>query len=216
MKKVVSVLLVLSLLAACAFADAPTYDGEILFRGLPWGCSINDAVANIQAAGVTNDRVREDCDVHDVDYSFSVDSCGFSYSPSDLPNDFFVAGHLVEQVAIDAIYGIVDGKISHEREDSRMYCATYYFKDQANIKDVYDDLVSKLTSMYGTPVDAIESYYDHNLMWTGTNNAAIIIEMDDGDYPLLHITYWDFGIHDMIAEMQSLAYIGDADSTDGL
>ena len=32
MKKVVSVLLVLSLLAACASADAPTYDGEILFR----------------------------------------------------------------------------------------------------------------------------------------------------------------------------------------
>lgn len=216
MKKIFSVLLVLSMLAAYALADAPTYDGEILFRGLPWGCSINDAIANIQAAGVTSDRVREDCDVHAVEYSVSVDSCGFSYAPSDLPTDFFVAGHLVEQVAIDAIYGIVDGEISHDRADSRVYCATYYFKDQANIKDVYDDLVSKLTSMYGTPVEAIKSYFAYNLMWTGTNNAAIIIEMDDGNYPLLHITYWDLGIYDMIEEMQSIAYVGDADSTDGL
>ena len=216
MKKFISVLLVLSMLAAYALADAPTYDGEILFRGLPWGCSIDEAVANIQAAGVTNDRVRDGEDVHAIDYSVSVDACGFEYAPSGLPNDFFVAGHLVEQVVVEAIYGIVDGQISHEREDSRMYCATYYFKDQTNIKDVYDDLVSKLTSMYGTPVDAIESYYDHNLMWTGTNNAAIIIEMDDGDYPLLHITYWDLGIHDMITEMQNLAYIGDVNSTDGL
>ncbi len=216
MKKIICILAVVSLLMTVAFADSTTYDGEILFRGLPWGCSIDDAVANIQAAGVTNDRVREDQDVHDVDYSFSVDECGFSYSPSNLPNDFFVAGHLVEQVAIDAIYGIVDGQISRERKDSRMYCATYYFMDQANINDVYDDLVTKLTSLYGTPVDAPESIYDYSNMWTGTNNVAVIIEMDDGKYPLLHLTYWDLGIHDMIAEMQSIAYIGDVNSTDGL
>lgn len=216
MKRIISVVVALLSLVSVAFADAPTYDGEILFRGLPWGCSINDAVENIQSAGVTYDRVREDQDVHGIDYSFSVDDCGFSYAPSNLPSDFFVAGHLVEQVAVDAIYGITDGKISRERGDSRIYCGTYYFKSQENIKDVYDDLVSKLTSLYGASVDAVDSYYDFSQMWTGANNAAIIIEMDDGSYPLLHISYWDLGIYDMISEMQSIAYIGDVNSTDGL
>ena len=216
--KRVMVLLVLITLAinGVAFADAPICDVEIKFRGLEWGCSIDEAMANIQAAGVESTKIEKDEDVHFLVYSTSVDESGFAYTPYQLPNDFYVAGHLVEQVCAYAIYGMVDGKISKKTADSKLYKGTYYFETTENTREIYDDLVEKLNGLYGKATENKESYSEYSLRWCGLNDTAVVIEFDDGKYPMLHIDYWDLGCYDLIVEMQRAAYTGDIASTDGL
>ena len=49
MKQVMVLLVLITLVInGVAFADAPICDVEIKFRGLEWGCSIDEAMANIQ------------------------------------------------------------------------------------------------------------------------------------------------------------------------
>lgn len=189
---------------------------EILFRGLPWGCSIDEVISNIKAAAGDVGYIRKDWDVHHLDYKISVDESSFCYIANQLPNDFFVAGHLVKEVSAEAIYGIRNGIIMSGTGDSHFFKATYYFMEQVNMLDVYNDLVNKLCGLYGSASALEESSYDHASIWYGANQTAVTIEMNDGDYPRLHITYWDLSIEEAIIEMQQAAYTGDLSSSDGL
>lgn len=217
MKRLFSVFVLMVLMIHCvAFADATICDVEIKFRNLDWGCSIDEAIANIQSAGVTSTRVDDDDDVHYLVYSTSVDESGFAYTPSDLPDDFYVAGHLVSQVCAYAIHGVVDGKVSSDRADSKLYKGSYFFETTENTRAIYDDLVEKLTGLYGIPSENKESYSDYSLIWCGLNDSAVTINFDDGKYPMLHLDYWDLSCYDLIVEMQELQYTGDITSVDGL
>lgn len=215
MKKLAAVVLMLGMIfAVYAYADAQLCDVEIKFRDLEWGCSIEEAIENIYEDGMKNTDIEKDHDVHYLVYSVSVDECGFQYAP--IPDDMFVAGHLVSQVCAEAMYGIVDGKVSKDLADSKLYNGTYYFETTENTKEIYDDLVSKLTGLYGEPIVNNETYSDYSLMWCGQNDSAAVIHFDDGKYPSLRLEYWDLGCYDDIVEMQKIAYVSDIASIDGL
>lgn len=222
MKKLVLFAMVVSMMfAACAHADMLSTEEVIRFRGFEWGCSINEVAENLREAGVsTRADISDETDVRFIDFSTSVDDAGFVFDPSSyqFDNDIFVGGHMVEQIAVYAMYGIVDGEISYETEDSRLYCGTYYFKEQANMKSVYDDLVSKLTSLYGTPQEnPYANSRDFSCIWYGADNTAVEINMRDSEtLPLLHISFWDLSVDEAIEAMQNALYVDDPNSLDGL
>lgn len=226
------VLLICALLFNAA-AVGETYSEEIKFRGLDWGCSFNDALNELKSSAglglyenlLDKDTdldyfydlfVEKDADVHYLDFSVSVADSGFEFSARDFSEDFFVAGHLVSEICVFGIYGVVNGKVSTERSDAKFYKGSYYFETTENTKTIYDDLVAKLTEMYGEPSENDFSYSDYSLIWSGANNTAVTIEFDDGKYPMLNLDYWDLNCLDLIVEMQNLKYTGDLASKDGL
>lgn len=222
MKKFVVFLMAIAIACvSCAYADMLSTEEVIRFRGLEWGCSIEDAAENLREAGVSDHaRISSGFDVRYIDFSTCVDNAGFTFDPSSymFDNDIFVGGHMVEQIAVNAIYGFVNGEVSSDVADSRIYCGSYYFKEQANMKSVYDDLVSKLTSLYGVPQEnPYANYGSFSCIWYGANHTAVEINMLDSDtLPLLHISFWDLSVGDAIAEMQNALYVNDPFSLDGL
>ena len=215
MKRLTAIILAITMvLVVYAHADAKLCDVEIKFRDLEWGCNIDEAVDNIYEEGMWNTDIEEDQDVHYLVYSVSVDKSAFQYAP--IPDNMFVAGHLVSQVCVEAMYGIVDGKVSKEPVNSKLYKGTYYFETTENTQEIYDDLVGKLSGLYGEPIVNNETYSDYSLMWCGQNDSAAVIHFNDGEYPSLRLEYWDLGCYDDIVEMQKVAYVSDIDSIDGL
>lgn len=218
MKRLVVLVLLTALMLLCvAKADVATCDTEILFRDLPWGCSIDEAIKNFQNSGIDNARLREDEDVYSMNNHWSgVDKSAFEYSSTNLSDDFFVGGHLVDEIYAYAIYGIKDGQVSKKTEDSKLYKGAYFFKSQDNVRGVYDDLVDKLTGLYGEPEPNLDSIMGESQIWYGLNNTAVVITIYDEEFSLLYLEYWDLNVEEMINEMQSVAYVGDIASTDGL
>ena len=212
---------------ATGYNIEPCYDGEIKFRDLDWGCSIDAAISNLEKAGISYNRysIKNDITVNGKFSGISIDKSGVEFNAyqSDIPNDFYVAGHLVSQIVIKAIYGLSDGQIQKDLEDTNMYYAIYYFEPTSDTESVFDDLNSKLANLYGnTPYVYEDSFSgDCTITWYGADsNTCVVLDMNRfsvyDDRCVLSVAYWDLRVHDKIREMQDVIYYGDLSSTDGL
>ncbi len=68
-----------------------------------------------------------------------------------------VAGYN-SSLQVSFIYPIENNKIKYETEASKFYKAKYKIDDLEDIEGAYSDLVTKLSTLYGTPED--KSYYN--------------------------------------------------------
>ena len=151
----------------------PTAESEIVFHSIPWLTPINKAVELLGLDG----KLREGETLYSWGPEYtrtSVENAGFEYAVTGIGNSFFVAGHSVNEVYLWALYGSGSGSVEREKELSKLYKAAYYF-DDADKDAAYNDLLEKLSDLYGSPAVRQEETDDRYAMWYGANNTGVIL-----------------------------------------
>lgn len=167
-KKICCLLLVLIFLlnTVPAFADtsAGNYDGEILFRGIPWGSNYYEVIDALSDIGVEKWDIET---LKRIIYISAYDREIETYSTDDIkefkvllhvssnriPNSFTVAGEHLEAINLYFIYTFAeDGTLPQDKEHTALYCAEYDFergKTQKVANETYSLLGRKLSAVYG-------------------------------------------------------------------
>lgn len=229
LKKLVVSTLILCILIRCSSAVAD----EILFRGIPWGTSITElkgAISDDFDLYINDEQMMPYWDGIG-DQTDSILSLMFS-SPSgwngfDLffSNQPLVAGYPLNGLRIYCAYGLEDGKVLRDADDSVFYAAQYSFEAQ-DIQSVYDDLKGKLEALYGVGTETVEEgggYYasqsgsgeystvEKTTIWygdynTGVNLSCSISDRDpaeDWTSNFITITYGKADVATMLDDLQS-------------
>lgn len=218
MKRVVCVLLLVALafVQAVAFAE----DEEILFRGIEWYCDIDTVVAKITEEIPGRYKIKPDAMVmHQAYWSSghvaSSNMAGYSFEITPKV-DCYIGGHLINKITADALYGISNGTITTDKAFSRFVMAEYNFAvNNQNVKNVYDDLYSKLCEIYGQPYatsDVLEMY----AVWYGNNETGVYLV---GSTNFLHLCYGKTDSYKDISEILTIRnneLVSDPSSTEGL
>ena len=188
MKRLLCLVMVLLLVGSVALAGEE-YSEEILFRSTPWGTSYTEADKLFPEYGLytmTGEMMKfyPTMELYTGSYSrdvspeyHDINIIGESWN-----NEFDVAGYKTSNVELMFAYTVIDGVITHEESDSKMYGARYEF-EPADAKAVADDLTAKLSSLYG---DIDETGRDDGLfynyewwIWKGANNTAVALTYKD-------------------------------------
>lgn len=233
-------MIVIALIAgAVALAEnesSTVYGEEILFRDLPWlidaqtfintvtaqACSASDNVKTYEglvfypeSAASQEDEVLSDA--------------GFRFTVGSIRDDFLVAGYPVSHISITALYGVNNGVVSTEIEDSKVVKAGYAFSssDVPDMKAAFEDLYTKLSALYGNS-SALEycDYADTDTQtgfasWEGANGTFVRLSgmwpiSDDDFLCTTSITYGTLKAHDLANELLNPESTIDKASTDGL
>lgn len=169
MKKILALLLLLLLCASACLNAFAEEDTAITFRGLPWGCSPEEAVRllkedlgaeNIERVSVFNNHYPYAITTHGNKnaYNLPMLSCLVTV------NNCMAAGYDIETIFLYFLPKISDDQQSYELSETEaaLWKASYTltFPETLSSKDVMvDDLVGKLSSIYG------EAETD-NVKWT--------------------------------------------------
>ena len=152
-----------------ALRPAPSFNGEILFRQIPWMSSAIDVRTKLAKDGM----IGSSHEIKGEDYIYawlvSDDVCieskaGANIAIYDFPPAFTVAGYPLASVQIYCPYSYSSFEIDRTIEHTQFMLATMKF-DVSDIELVYADLTNKLSSLYGTP----ETIVDNNDYWSSTN-----------------------------------------------
>lgn len=194
MKKLFAFLLSLMLFVPSVLADTET---EIVFHGIPWGISINDLVIQLKERKipVSSSDIDADSDLRYWGSEFMsitedhFDSTGYSIVLYDYDDRIKIAGYPVLNIDLYAHYGIVDGGISLNADVSEYYLCTLLFAAGDDmVIDVYSDLLTKLTNLYGDCVNGTtiksSTEYTH-AVWHGANDTAVMLYRNGSKYVCL-------------------------------
>lgn len=206
---------------------------EILFRNIPWGSTATEAkqiasdITWMSFGGATFGRLDtlryEDYSVTDI----NSDNNSVEYT-AITHDDLEVAGYKPEDIQMYFSLVPDDKKIIKDDEHTALYAGQYKFYPQ-NIESVSDDLLEKLTGLYGEPKKLQSEYeflYKHYSIyeWDGDNDSSVFlltaISEDNPSENRVVITYtWDKG--DEMMDYASEVYYGESDAigngnTDGL
>lgn len=159
---------------------------EILFRDIEWGLPYKDVVGKIPAdywpslepdyaSSIKNELIDPLAHIAFPDYVR-----GYTYAESDID----VAGYPVDLVRLWFAYTLDnDGMLQKDEGHTAFIEASYVFKPK-NIPMVRDDLEQKLISVYGSPDESGDvdpdsfSDFDTYSLWSGDNEAIIVLETD--------------------------------------
>ncbi len=233
MKKLTCLLLALILLIPCfavlAEGETETYAEPILFRGIPWGTSMSEAIAQI-----SND-LSFDVDAYTVSYRidnmlYKFNSEGAIYDGEKLTYRYIanssalskiggmkVAGYPLRQLILFGVSQPNDkGSLAKDRDHISLFYGAYYF-DVTQTDAVYADLLSKLTSLYGdVDLNREEDGVVQNL-WRGAEGSMVSLVNNDGS---IMIRYGFSGADELIEQAHQVLNYGEVilagDSTDGL
>ena len=99
-------------------------------------------------------------------------------------DDANVAGYTAE-LECSFMYPILDGSVIRDTEKSLFYKAQYVISDMEDIESVYNDIVEKLTSLYGKSKE--KSYY--NMIYDKYSPNGQLWEAEDGSLVWAGIYY---------------------------
>lgn len=196
MKKIVTVILALMVLISSGLAAYGEENDEILFRDIPWGSNPSEvkellAKENISTTAIASRfpilSFGEELRFYDEFDMVSCDQGCFEGLVLDA-NGTTVGGHEISSIAFDFIYGVDGETVSFEEDDSRLVKASYTLEPVDKF-EVYEDLVNKLTSLYGEPEKLHRSdeevwgtddiiHIVEGSLWTGANNTAVLLSME--------------------------------------
>lgn len=168
-------------------------EGLISFRGIKWYSTKSDAEQLLFGEGA---KVHGTLGSSENIYRMSatnysnvtmgsdrVDGGGFRAWYSDVS----VAGYNVNDTYACYIFPVVDGEIIHDDEQAELYMGWYTFEygDYSDHEGIYNDLSTKLTSVYGEgKVDS--GKYNTTTTWTDVQGSQIrLLINDDKDYVTL-------------------------------
>lgn len=190
MKRLVPILLAIILLTVPLSAIAKD---EITFRGIPWFSTKSQVEEALLADGATKDEYGP--------YPNSIALINTSMDDPDLIEGggcwgvykaVTVAGHEVSETIACFMYPIVNDKVLRDVELAEFYMGAYVFESTSSdgAKRIYDDLVRKLTLLYGDGKvikTADEQQEDPVETWTDPQNNVIMIFNDSSSIVLIYI-----------------------------
>ena len=195
MKKLLCLLLSSVILFIFAVATAENGKVEILFRNNPWGASFSEVKKsypdNIHLLTPMDDKAYE------LEYKMFGDEsakqydcfvgCRETLSYTLEGSDFTVAGYPVCETGVYFAYvPEINGLIDHENPKTALYYA-YYSIEPLDMTVVYDDLKTKLCSLYGDPVegktkDVGGKYETRYISWYGANDTVLSLVWNGNKY----------------------------------
>lgn len=176
MKRVFALVLVFALiLGVCGIASATD---AFTFRGIPWLTSRAEVKNQLSAEGFKAWWDDKDCGAPDwfqtwsnINGNYVVADGGCNVSYHKVP----VAGYTAD-LNVYFWLPIVNDRVQRDPELAEFYLACYEITDIDNMDPVYDDLLAKLTSLYGTPKnkDSDSSWTDTiGSLWTADDDSLI-------------------------------------------
>ena len=190
LKRIVAFLLSMLLIVPVASADT---DKEIVFHGIPWGIDVNTLVNHLKERKipVTSSDIDAGREMRFWGSQFlsitedHFDSSGYVIPIWDYDDRIRIAGYPVRNIDLYACYGIVDGEISFDADDSEfLFCSILFGVGDDMIAGVYSDLLEKLKNLYG---DCSKNTYTY-AVWYGANNTAVMLYRDD-EYEYVSLYY---------------------------
>lgn len=167
-----------------SYEDAVS-DKEIVFNNISWGTNFTDASEKLSAWNLWNisGEGYKTCSVDDIllgDYK----GIDFDYSGINIISHAFngeqeVAGYTTTDIILYFSYLPVEEYLTYEESDTALYGAQYVFKP-VNLEDMYDDLIRKISEIYGEPnkqtteTDLWQNQYTYTY-WYGANNTELVL-----------------------------------------
>lgn len=163
---------------------------EILFRDIPWGTNYTDVDNQHGDFGlwpISGDSyITPSVDAVLLDDQY--EGLRFEYGDINIVGntmDFApeVAGYTPDEVVLYFAYTVNDGIVNKTEQESAFYGATYRFESM-DLESMSNDLVSKLTSLYGQPDENTDDKdmwgnvytFTH---WSGTNDTELTLKTTD-------------------------------------
>lgn len=174
---------------------------EILFRNNPWSSSWQDIINSLYFNdNISTDAMSGYAEIGLSDWndelilknkdSIYVEKGGIElmvYNPTRMDGEKIdLAGYGIFNIDMYFMYKNSSESISREGKDSVFYKAIYNL-DVFNTKDAYDDIITKLTNLYGTPKKNKETRkwrvlnskdyteYNESAQWLGDNKTTVYI-----------------------------------------
>ncbi len=169
-----------------------TFEGEILFRGIPWESGADVVREKLAADGMIGSNHKIDNDDYIYAWRISEDMpiqshAGANIAVYDFPSAFRVAGYPLAAVQIYCPYGYTDSAVDRSISGTNFNLAELKF-EISDIELVFTDLTNKLTSLYGTPetIEDNNSYiifgdrpnytrYNKWNVWYGANKTGVFL-----------------------------------------
>lgn len=169
----------------------------ITFRNCKWYSTKKDTEQILFSEGATDGPLIEQHTIYSME-STDRSNIGFATGKveeggySAIYHDISVAGYDVEDTYACYIYPIVNGQIVHDDEQAEFYFGWYTFRsdDYADHEGIYNDLSTKLISIYGE--GTVESNDDNNtITWIDVqgNQIRLLINNDKNYVTLGYIAY---------------------------
>lgn len=158
-----------------AAADGNTYAGEILFNGIPWGANVTEAANILSQKNIGFVSGLQSMEGETALNANAVSDPLLLYNWEVIP-DFAVSASVVERAAIRNVaaadyttvaghevasavmlfaYVPENGELRYDDAHTAFYCASYLFSTTSSFMktapDVQDDLIGKLSGLYGEP-----------------------------------------------------------------
>lgn len=162
MKKAFLLLIVVLLIGSTVSASAVEQPDTILFRSIPWfenRASVRTTMSNIdgiQPGYGSSDMARIDTWYRQWNNMYADPNITDGGAMSAYKN-LKVAGYSAS-VTLSFVFPIVDGKVLYSADNAQFYKAIYKLDELEDMPAAFDDLTTKLSSLYGTPED--KSYYN--------------------------------------------------------
>jgi len=209
MKREIGFVLIVGLLAITMGMSAFAGDAEavfnenetagIKFRDIDWYSPYSSVEQSLLNSGISkswfmyeneDDTVKGiDSDDPSNDFFFGkedleAENGGFWFWFDDVPVSNYNA-----DLYIYSMYDISNGMIDKDRNNSLFYKAKYTIKDIADFNGAYDDLINKLSGLYGSPENkgksSLYDSYDNALptyVWYGSDGSQVILSLDYNMY----------------------------------
>ena len=177
MKKVLAVVLFVALIMVSVIG-ASFAEESYTFRNIPWLTTKVDVIEAMNAEGYKVSWKYDNTTIADWfqtwinitgDYKVAEGGCYLSFKGVK------VAGYSAS-LSTYYWYPIVDGRVQRDNDLAQFYLAEYEIQNIENMDPVYDDLLAKLTSLYGKPEtkNSDSSWTDTiGALWTADDGSLI-------------------------------------------
>ena len=220
-------------LALSIAVPADEYEEQILFRGIEWGSNYNEAITDLGGISM--------CDLRESEYWYSIKDYmntesgmskyngtlgGYTYASASSLKDLSVAGYPIESLYMYFIYTPgEEGMLIKDTEHTKLVYAYYKIKPK-DLEAAYDDLTTKLTSLYGDVDETDHSTFlidDNQNLWYGANGTMVSVVSRDYNTTStkeLYIKYGFAGGDDLMKASYDALVLEEskkaANNTDGL
>lgn len=193
-----------------------------LFRDIPWFTDIDSVSKQLRGDVGGRQVLRARETLWFFDYWGNTGTTWFDDACYELKiylkeKSLSVAGHAVEDICLYALHCANEGKISYMPEDSKFFQAEYsFYVTSFNVDDVYNDLLRKITDLYGEALAMTEN----TSVWSCADHTGI--HLQKGSTPItsyVNLCYVKYDIVDSYREFEkakSFEYTTDENSSDGL
>lgn len=163
---------------------------EILFCDIPWGTSYTTVnqlhgewnlmpIAGEGFISPSVDAVLLDDTLKGIDFEYNnINIIGNALNP-----ETNVAGYQTSDIKLYFAYNVIDGVLSKTEESSSLYGAHYKI-NPVDLQSATNDLISKITSLYGEPASNTNDLdmwgnYTTYVYWYGANDTELVLKSTD-------------------------------------